>query len=65
MGRTRMTIIKVALADVEFFNNENHPAVARVDNLSIGMWVEFAGKTTTTLAVSWLQKSARSTNSFS
>jgi hypothetical protein len=28
-----MTIIKVALADVEFFNNEKHPAVARVDNL--------------------------------
>jgi hypothetical protein len=44
MGRTRMTIIKVALADVEFFNNENHPAVARVDNLSIGMWVEFTGE---------------------
>jgi len=22
----------------------NHPAVARVDNLSIGMWVEFAGE---------------------
>jgi hypothetical protein len=34
----------VALADVGFFNNENHPAVARVDNLSIGMWVEFAGE---------------------
>ena len=37
IGRTQITIIKVALADVGFFNNENHPAVARVDNLSIGM----------------------------
>ena len=26
IGRTQITIIKVALADVEFFNNENHPA---------------------------------------
>jgi len=37
IGRTQITIIKVALADVGFFNNENYPAVARVDNLSIGM----------------------------
>jgi len=28
IGRTQITIIKVALADVEFFNNENHPARA-------------------------------------
>ncbi len=28
IGRTQVTIIKVALADVEFFNNENHPARA-------------------------------------
>ena len=26
IGRTQVTIIKVALADVNFFNNENHPA---------------------------------------
>jgi hypothetical protein len=26
IGRTQITIIKVALADVDFFNNENHPA---------------------------------------
>ncbi len=26
IGRTQITIIKVALADVEFFNNETHPA---------------------------------------
>lgn len=28
IGRTQITIIKVALADTEFFNNENHPARA-------------------------------------
>ena len=28
IGRTQITIIKVALADVEFFNNEDHPARA-------------------------------------
>ncbi len=28
IGRTQITIIKVALEDVEFFNNENHPARA-------------------------------------
>jgi hypothetical protein len=26
IGRTQITFIKVALADVSFFNNENHPA---------------------------------------
>lgn len=28
IGRTQVTIIKVALADVDFFNNEDHPARA-------------------------------------
>lgn len=28
IGRTQVTIIKVALADVDFFNDENHPARA-------------------------------------
>ena len=33
---------KSTQATIEF--TANHPAVARVDNLSIGMWVEFTGQ---------------------
>ena len=42
IGRTQITIIKVALADVEFFNNENHPARAILNEFaSAGIgWTE-------------------------
>jgi hypothetical protein len=42
IGRTQVTIIKVALADVEFFNNENHPARAILNEFaSAGIgWTE-------------------------
>ena len=42
IGRTQITIIKVALADVGFFNNENHPARAILNEFaSAGIgWTE-------------------------
>lgn len=42
IGRTQITIIKVALADVEFFNNEDHPARALLNEFaSAGIgWTE-------------------------
>jgi hypothetical protein len=42
IGRTQITIIKVALADVGFFNNENHPARAILNEFaSAGIgWAE-------------------------
>lgn len=42
IGRTQITIIKIALADVAFFNNENHPARAILNEFaSAGIdWTE-------------------------
>jgi len=65
MGRTQ--VINPSHCGMFFVIKKLNVSQCYLDDchLSIGMWVEFAGKTTTTLAVSWLQKSARSTNSFS
>jgi len=42
IGRTQISIMKVALSDTDFFNNENHPARALLNELALAgiAWTE-------------------------
>ena len=62
IGRTQITIIKVALTDNTFFNRENHPARAILNEFAAAgpKWRNWSRTLSTRKSRNWLRKSWRS-----